>query len=124
MIVGVFLLLVLLGVAVFGVVKNIALPTITLPLKQEIVAPVPSSDPMQELSNKLLERKVSIDFPLVATSAGILAHLVDGGQVFFATNKDFTLQIDSLQLILSRLTIEGKKVKKIDFRFEKPIVVY
>ncbi len=50
--------------------------------------------------------------------------LVDNGTVIFSQNKDIEKQISSLQLILSRLTIEGKRFKSLDFRFDKPVLVF
>jgi len=44
--------------------------------------------------------------------------------VLFSGQKDISIQLDSLQLIYSRSKIEGKQVKKIDLRFDKPVVVY
>lgn len=47
-----------------------------------------------------------------------------GGQVIFSTNKDLDGQVASLQLMLSRLTIEGKKLKTLDFRYSSPVVTF
>lgn len=48
--------------------------------------------------------------------------LSDGTSVLFSGNKPISLQISSLQLILSHFTIEGKKVSRVDFEFDKPVV--
>lgn len=51
--------------------------------------------------------------------------LKDGGEVILSSKKDIQTQISSLQLILSRLTIEeGKKLKSLDFRFDSPVVSF
>lgn len=50
--------------------------------------------------------------------------LKDGGEVILSSDKDLGSQLSSLQLILSRLTIEGKKLKKLDFRFVNPVVSF
>ena len=42
--------------------------------------------------------------------------------VLFNGEKDLESQLDSLQLILSRAKIEGKSIKKIDLRFDKPVI--
>ena len=42
--------------------------------------------------------------------------------VLFNSEKNIDLQLDSLQLILSRSKIEGKTIKKIDLRFDKPVI--
>lgn len=54
----------------------------------------------------------------------ISATLKSGGSVIFSLKKDLSSQITSLQLILSRLTIEGKKLKTLDFRFDNPVVSF
>lgn len=38
--------------------------------------------------------------------------------------KEIENQLDSLQFIYSRSKIEGKQIKKIDLRFDKPVVLY
>src|SRR5260221_2773392 len=50
---------------------------------------------------------------------------VDTGTVaVISFSKDIDKQIASLQLTISRLTIEGKKLSKIDFRFDRPVVSF
>lgn len=44
--------------------------------------------------------------------------------VLFSLKKEAKVQLDSLQLILSRAKIEGKNIRKIDLRFDKPVVNY
>lgn len=48
----------------------------------------------------------------------------DQGVVYISANKDFLKQVSSLQVIINRLTIEGKRFKKVDFRFDKPYITY
>lgn len=54
--------------------------------------------------------------------SGLKAQIKDGPMVYFATSKDLAYQISSLQSILSHPTIDTKKPKRIDFRFEKIVV--
>lgn len=49
--------------------------------------------------------------------------LSDGAAIIFSANKPIQLQISSLQLIISHFTIEGKKISRVDFEFDKPVVV-
>lgn len=121
--VGLILLLLLGGVAFYGIFKNIDIRKPTF-FKKELIIPVPSNDPLKELESRLSRENIPINFPLMATESGISATLSEGGQIIFSREKDFNSQVDSLQIILSRLKIEGKKVKKVDFRFDKPVVVY
>ena len=50
--------------------------------------------------------------------------LQSDGIVVIATHKDILQQITSLQLTIANLTIEGKQLKRMDFRFDKPVVVF
>jgi len=49
----------------------------------------------------------------------------DGGlTVLFSREKDLLDQIRSLQMILKKYKIEGKSLKRVDLRFEQPVVRY
>ena len=72
---------------------------------------------------KLLGQK-QIDYQaVVASGSSYLVTLKDGGQVLLSPQKDISVQISSLQFILSRLTMEGKLFSQLDLRFDKPIIV-
>jgi hypothetical protein len=75
--------------------------------------------------NDLLQ-KSGIPFASVenGNDSTYLVNLKDGGQVIIAQDKNVQNQISSLQLILSRLTIEGKRFKSLDFRYDKPVVLF
>ncbi|CAN5125565.1 hypothetical protein BH09PAT1_BH09PAT1_2640 [soil metagenome] len=50
--------------------------------------------------------------------------ITDGGGTAYLTNtKDISVQLSSLQRILSRLTMEGKKFSRLDLRYDKPVIV-
>lgn len=104
--------------------KNLKLPNLNFSYSPKVVTPLPGDDQIVKLTKILLDKNTDVDFPLGATDSAILARLRDGGEVWFSTNKDFVSQVDLLQIILTRLKIEGKKIKKVDLRFEKPTVVY
>ncbi len=59
----------------------------------------------------------------IASDSSYIVFLNDGGEVDMLP-ENIQRQISSLQLILSRLTIEGKKFKRLDLRFDKPIIVF
>jgi len=44
--------------------------------------------------------------------------------LLFSLKKEAQIQLDSLQLIFSRSKIEGKTIRKIDLRFDKPVLTY
>jgi hypothetical protein len=47
----------------------------------------------------------------------------ENGEVIISSQKDITGQVASLQLILARLTMEGKHFSRLDFRYAKPVIV-
>lgn len=51
-----------------------------------------------------------------------MVKLKEDGEAILSINKDLKNQIDSLQAVLKQLTIEGKRVVRIDFRFERPTI--
>ena len=50
---------------------------------------------------------------------------IDGGEiVILSLRKDLTSQITSLQLTSKQLTMNNKRFRRIDFRFDKPVLTY
>lgn len=47
----------------------------------------------------------------------------EGGTAYLTKNKAIPEQLSSLQRILSRLTMEGKKFSRLDLRYDKPVIV-
>lgn len=70
--------------------------------------------------------KQNISFGKVTTNSdgSLSVKLKDESEIIFSSKKSVTSQITSLQLMLSRLTIEGKKLKSLDFRFDNPVVSF
>lgn len=70
--------------------------------------------------------KSGIKYESVAASsdASFVVTLQDQEEVIFSSKKDIGSQISSLQLMLSRLTIEGKRLKILDFRYDNPVVTF
>jgi hypothetical protein len=50
--------------------------------------------------------------------------LPGGTTILFPRGGDLKFQVASLQFIISRSKIDGRLLKKVDLRFEKPVVVY
>lgn len=89
-----------------------------------LLAPIPKDDPLLSLSNLLSQRHIDIVSSPQASSSALLVNLSSGETIIFSSSKDVQQQVDSLQIILTRLTIEGKKFQSIDFRYDKPVVTY
>lgn len=60
----------------------------------------------------------------IATDSSYIIFLKDDGEVIMSSKKSIQSQVSSLHLILSRLTIEGKKFKRLDLRFERSIIEF
>lgn len=53
-----------------------------------------------------------------------IVKLKSGEEIILDSEKDLNEQISSLQYLLKRITMEGKRVSRLDLRFEKPVVVF
>lgn len=90
------------------------------------ISPLASSKAIKDSGIETLLKKAKINFSNVeiASDSSYLVFLVDNGSVLISPNKSLDLQVRSLQIILSRLTIEGKRFKSLDFRFDKPVISF
>jgi hypothetical protein len=77
---------------------------------------------MLNLETSLKNKSIQYQKIEQGSDLSFYVYLNDGGLIIFSAKKDLFNQISSLQLILPRLTIEGKRLKKLDFRFDKPII--
>lgn len=77
-----------------------------------------------KLEKLLLKQNIPFSKINVASDSSFIVFLREGEQVGISQKKSLESQISSLQLILSRLTIEGKKFKFLDLRFDKPVIVF
>lgn len=93
--------------------------------KTPLISPLGKNKISQELS---IEKKLAVyEIPFLslrASESSYLIFLKENERIILSQNKDLDLQISSLQAILKQLTIEGKKFKEIDFRFEKPVISF
>jgi cell division septal protein FtsQ len=83
-----------------------------------------SKELTQTLALIVLLSKLDLKPEMIEVSEkGILVWLKDELEVSFSSQKEATAQVGSLQLILSRTKIEGKRLKRVDLRFDKPVIV-
>jgi hypothetical protein len=84
-------------------------------------------DTTQNISKetKDLLKEKSIEFSSLSESKGksFVITLKSGGEVIITDEKDLDEQLASLQRIVAQLTMEGKKLKRLDLRFDRPILV-
>ncbi|MCL6096492.1 MAG: DUF4988 domain-containing protein [Patescibacteria group bacterium] len=97
-----------------------------LPKKALLINPLAKSTNTRYYQIGDLLQKSGIVFSSIERrqDASYVINLKDGGEVILTENKNVQNQISSLQLILSRLTIEGKRFKSLDFRYDKPVVLF
>ncbi len=73
---------------------------------------------------KFLEQK-SIEYIDVSRESSKVykIDLKNNGEVVIDSEKGLPEQLSSLQVILSRLTMEGKKFKRLDLTYDRPVLV-
>lgn len=86
-------------------------------------------DTMRNIEAILKKQKIAYQFVtrMESTTAAVLKDtyvitLPDNGEVIIK-KQDLLRQISSLQFVLSRLTMEGKRFLRLDLRFEHPVIV-
>lgn len=74
---------------------------------------------------KILKEK-KITYKSISTSKDLTYKVVLDGdsEVIIDPKKSVEAQLSSLQLILQHLKIEGKRFKRLDFRYQKPIISF
>lgn len=77
-----------------------------------------------KVEEELEKQNISFGKVLSNSDGSLSVKLKNESEIIFSSKKDVKSQITSLQLMLSRLTIEGKKLKSLDFRFDNPVVSF
>jgi cell division septal protein FtsQ len=74
------------------------------------------------VEKKLKERNIVYTSFTTEKDLNYKIKLESGGEVIIDSGKNIDQQLSSLQLILKQLKIEGKALKRLDFRYQKPII--
>lgn len=69
-------------------------------------------------------KNINIDYINLLEKEDLLITLTDGTVVIVGSNAQAEHIVSSLQTLLKRFTIEGTKISKIDFRFDKPYITF
>jgi hypothetical protein len=95
-------------------------------VKVSVISPLAKSkvSRLVNLENELSKNQISFSAASANQDGSYTIKLLTGGEVILSSKKDIGSQLSSLQLMLSRLTIEGKKLKTLDFRFDNPVVSF
>lgn len=91
---------------------------------KKVLAAITSNSPKNELSELLRKDSITVVSITNYNDNSLLVRLEKGEEIIFSSKKSIKLQVSSLQLILSRLTIEGKRIAKLDLRFDNPVIVF
>jgi len=83
-----------------------------------------SSQDARKVETLLLNAQIAFVSVTLEADSTYKVVLQNGGEVILSLRKNIEKQIASLQPILKQLTIDGKKFNRIDFRFDKALVVY
>ncbi len=89
-------------------------------------SPLPSNEDQhlkKIIQTKLKEYAIQYESISIPKKSLFVIKLSDGGEVLLTSKKDIILQLSSLQVIYSRLTMEGKKFRRLDMRYDKPIIL-
>ncbi len=78
----------------------------------------------QSLEKKLKETGVEYKSFTTEKDLNYKITLKSGAEVVVDQDKDIGEQLSSLQLILKQLKIEGKTLRRLDFRYQKPIITF
>jgi len=94
--------------------------------KISIISPLArnKSSQLVNLESLLTKKQVLFKSVVANLDGSYTVKLIDQGEVILSSKKDIGSQLSSLQLMLARLTIEGKKLKILDFRFDNPVVSF
>lgn len=105
-------------------------------LSKKVISPVPiasrndhllaevKAPPMEKIKLLLKDKRIVFSSISISSDSAYLVLLPHGEEIFFSSKKDLPSQVSSLHLILTRLTIEGKEFRRLDLRFDKPIIVF
>ena len=129
-----FLCLISLGIII--VVSGVAYYLVTVKFKQPLyISPLPlmhvvqssqsdqSDKKFPELQKELKKSRIEYTNVSKEKDLSYIVTLQNGSNVLFSSQKDISVQITSLQYILSHLTMEGRQFSRLDLRFEKPVIV-
>lgn len=99
---------------------------IVLPIPNAFAGKRPEIDDNKTTNLKKLLSKYEISYDQIYTTkeGDFLIKLHPEGEVLLSQNGALEQNISSLQLVLARITMEGKQFSRLDFRFEKPVIVF
>ena len=77
-----------------------------------------------EILKFLDKNEIKIDNLEIGSGDQVLVYVSQGPEVVLSVQKDIEKQVGLLAVILQRYKVEGKELKRVDLRFDKPVVEY
>lgn len=77
-----------------------------------------------QLERALAKKGVDFESIVISSDSGYIVQLKTGEEVLMSKTRSLDEQISSLQVILPRLTMEGKRFTRLDLRFDRPVIVF
>lgn len=123
-----------ISLIVFGIGELIITCYIMFFIPDPFVSPIPVSftgkrpeiddTNIQNIKKLLTKHDIYYDQVYMTKDGDYLIKMRSSGEVLFSKSIDIERNISSLQLVLARITMEGKQFSRLDFRFEKPVIVF
>lgn len=117
-------ILLLCSVTIFKKKQLILTPIGTIKNTVQTSNATMSSQVSNDMQNLLDQYHLSVDSITTGTDSAMHILFKGGQEIIFSENKEIKAQIASLQLIMNRLTIEGKQFSRIDLRFDNPVITF
>lgn len=85
---------------------------------------MPTGDtPQQGIQSKFEQAGFTVDSIEAASDSAYLVH-IDTGATIVVSDSTPIEKISSLQALVTNLTMEGKRIDRLDIRFDKPVVLF
>lgn len=91
-------------------------------ISSSLIKPIGNQDNVTRLTTMLSEADIPIVSLEEVNNANVVASLSGDLKATFSLEKDLSSQVATLQVILSRFRIEGRKVHRVDLRFNNAVV--
>lgn len=96
--------------------------TSPLPLLRPFGGSSEKDESKQQIEKFVKEEQLSVKEIQQVSKTVYKLKLEENGEVLLTSERDISEQLASLQRIVSRLTMEGKKFKRLDLRYDKPVI--
>ncbi len=104
-------------------IMNEPLFTSPLPLLMSWRTNATKEDVVKSIEKILKEKSIEFTEVKRESQDRYSIQLQDNGVVFINPDKGVAEQLSSLQVVLQRLTMEGKKFKRLDLTYDRPVIV-